>query len=112
MNASIVSNAAKGLVLTLAEILAATGQVFPLTAGPFAVDVQDPANTIAIIPGSPDQKTPTIFRPNGTGAVGTVIVTVTDQSNNLKGSGSFDVVSPVPPPPAPDTLQVGFTAEP
>ena len=109
----IVSNATKGLVLGIAETHASSGQIFP-AAGPFQVDVTDPSTTITVVPGTPDQKTPTIFRPNGTGAVGTVTVKVTDTSNNLVGSASFDVVAPAPPPPLPaaDTLTVSFTPEP
>jgi hypothetical protein len=117
MSNQLLSNATKGLVLSLAEILKATGQAFPLTAGPFHVDVQDPNGTIAVVPGTDDQKTPTIFRPNGSGKTGTVTVTVTDNSPTLKapltGSSTFDVVAPAPPPPpaAPDTLVVAFTPE-
>jgi hypothetical protein len=117
-NKQLLANATKGFVLTLAEsFVPADGsapQSFPLTAGPFTVDVQDPASTIAVVPGTPDQKTPTIFRPNGTLAVGTVTVNVTDTSNGLKGSVSFDVVAPAPPPPppAPNTLAVDVAPEP
>jgi hypothetical protein len=115
-NLQIVSNATKGLVLGIVETLAATGQVFP-SAGPYTVDVTDPnadANgqngTVTIVAGTPDQKTPTIFRPSGNGKTGTIAVKVTDTSNNLVGSASFDVVAP-PPPPVADTLTVGFTPE-
>jgi len=119
-NVQLLSNAAKGLVLGIVETLAATGQVFA-SAGPFTVDITDPnadANgqngTIAVVPGTPDQKTATIFRPSGNGKVGTITVKVTDTSNGLSGAASFDVVAPPPPPPppAPDTLTVSFTPEP
>lgn len=116
MNVQIFSNATKGLVLGIVETLAATGQVFP-SAGPFTVDVTDPnadANgqngTIAVVPGTPDQKTPTIFRPSGNGKTGTIAVKVTDTSNNLVGSVSFDVVAP--PAAKPDTLTASLTPEP
>jgi len=116
-NPQILSNAAKGLVLGIVETLAATGQVFP-SAGPFNVAITDPnadANgqngTVTVVPGTPDQKTPTIFRPSGNGKTGTIAVKVTDTSNNLVGEASFDVVAP-PPPAAPDTLTVSFTPEP
>ncbi len=108
----ILANAAKGLVLGILETLKATGQEFP-SAGPFQVDVTDPAGTINVVPGTPDQKTAEIFRANGSGNVGTVTVKVTDTSNGLSGSATFDVVAPPPPPPpaAPDTLTVSFTPE-
>ena len=106
----IQSNDTKGLNLTIEEILQATGQVFP-SSGPFAVDTTDPGNTITVTPGSPDNVTPTNFKPNGSGAVGTVTVKVTDKSNGLVGSGSFDVVAP-PPPQKADTLVVGFVPAP
>jgi hypothetical protein len=110
--AMILSNDTKGLNLTIQETIAATGAVVP-SAGPFAVDVQDPGSTVTVTPGSPDQATPTNFKPNGSGAVGTVTVKVTDTSNGLVGSASFDVVAPTPPPPAKaDTLTVGFVAAP
>jgi len=96
----------KGLNLALVELRASDGKVFPLSAGPFAVDVRDPSNTVTVTPGSPDQTTPTSFVPAG-GNTGTVVVNVIDQSNGLKGTGSFDVVAPTPPD-QPDTLQVGF----
>lgn len=107
----IQSNDTKGLNLTIEEILQATGQVFP-SSGPFAVDTTDPGNTITVTAGSPDNTTPTNFKPNGSGAVGTVTVKVTDKSNGLVGSGSFDVVAPAPPPPKADTLVVGFVPAP
>jgi hypothetical protein len=105
----IFSNDPKGLNLTIQEILAATGQVFP-SVGPFTVAVADPGKTITVTAGSPDNTTPTNFKPNGTAAVGTVTVTVTDTSNNLVGTGSFDVVAPVAAKA--DTLNVGFVAAP
>lgn len=104
----ILSTDTKGLNLAIAETLAATGEVFP-SAGPFQVDVTDPAGAVTVTPGSADQTTPTNFKASGTNAVGTVTVKVTDTSNNLVGSGSFDVVAPAPPPQA-DTLTVGFVA--
>lgn len=111
----ILSNATKGLVLGIVETLAATGQVFP-SSGPFVVSVTDPTadangqnGAITVVAGSADQKTPTIFRPSGNGKTGTITVKVTDQSNNLVGSASFDVVAPAA---AADTLTVSFTPEP
>jgi hypothetical protein len=120
-NKQLLSNATKGFVLTLAESFVPTDgtppTALPLSAGPFTVDVADPGNTIVVTPGSPDQKTPTIFRANGTGATGSVTVTVTDTSNGLKGSVTFDVVAPAtppppPPPPVANTLSVDVTPEP
>lgn len=102
----IVSNDTKGLLLVLAE--SSKGVAVPLSKGPFAVDVQDPNNTITMTPGSDDQSTPSKFVPNGSAATGTVTVKVTDTSNGLVGSGSFDVVAAPPPPPTPDTLTVDF----
>jgi hypothetical protein len=119
MNVQLLSNATKGMVLAIVETLAATGQVFP-SAGPFSVAVTDPTadangqnGAIVVVPGTPDQKTPTIFRASGNGKTGTVTVKVTDTSNGLSGEASFDVVAPPPPPPAakPDTLAVSFTPE-
>lgn len=102
----ILSDDPKGLNLAIKETLAATGQEFP-SSGPFAVDTTDPSNTITVTPGSPDNATPTNFKPNGSGAAGTVTVRVTDQSNGLVGNASFDVVAAVPVPKA-DTLTVDF----
>lgn len=119
MNVQIFSNATKGLVLGIVETRASDGKVYP-NVGPFTVDVTDPnadANgqngTVTIVPGTPDQKTPTIFRPSGNGKTGTITVKVTDTSNNLVDSVSFDVVAPAPPPPAdkPDTLTASLTPE-
>lgn len=109
----ILSNATKGLVLGIVETLASSGKVFP-NVGPFDIAIDDPNNTVAVTAGSPDQSTPDIFRPNGSGATGTVTVKVTDTSNGLVGSASFDVVAPPPPPPPdkPDTLTVSFVPEP
>jgi len=109
----IFSNDAKGLNLVLAE--SAKGQPFPLTAGPFTVDVQDPGNTVTVTPGSADQTTPTNFKPNGSGAVGTVTVVVTDTSQTpplVSAPASFDVVAPVVVPPVPDTLTASFVPAP
>lgn len=119
MNLQILANATKGLVLGIVETRASDGKVYP-NVGPFTVDVTDPnadANgqngTVTVVPGTPDQKTPTIFRPSGNGKTGTITVKVTDTSNNLVGSVSFDVVAPPPPPPAdvPDTLTASLTPE-
>lgn len=105
----IASNSA-GLALVLAESL--KGNLLPLSAGPFLVELDDPNNTVSQVPGSPDQTTPDLFEPNGTGNTGTVNVKVTDQGQTppLVGTGSFDVIAPVTPPPptTPDTLTVGF----
>ena len=103
----IFSNDPKGLNLTIQEVLKATGQIFP-SAGPFTLDVADPSKTVTMTAGTPDNVTPTNFKPNGTAAVGTVTVTVTDTSNNLVGIGSFDVVVRVVAKA--DTLNVGFVA--
>ena len=116
MSQQIFADAAKGLVLGLAEIRKSDGKVYPLSAGPFALDIQDPGNTVTVVPGTPDQTTPAIFRPNGSLATGTVTITVTDTSNGLKSDPvSFDVVAPAPPPPppdVPDTLVASLTPEP
>jgi hypothetical protein len=107
----IVSNDAKGLNPVLAE--SAKGVQVPLSKGPFTVDVQDPGNTITVTPGSPDQTTPTNFKPNGTGNVGTVTVVVTDTSQTtplVSAPASFDVVAPAPA--APDTLTASFAPAP
>lgn len=107
----LVSNDTVGLNLVLAE--SAAGQPVALGAGPFSVQMDDPANTVIKTDGSADQTTPTNFKANGTGNTGTVTVTVTDAQFNLVGKGSFDVVAPPPPPPppppTPDTLTVAFT---
>lgn len=119
MNAQILSNATKGLVLGIVETRASDGKVYP-NVGPFTVDVTDPNadtngqnGTVAVVPGTPDQKTPTIFRPSGNGKTGTIAVKVTDTSNGLTNTVSFDVISPGPPPPAdvPDTLTASLTPE-
>jgi hypothetical protein len=105
----IFSNDTKGLNLVLAET--AKGAALPLSAGPFTVAVQDPANTCNVTPGSADQTTSTNFKPNGSGAVGTVTVIVTDTSQNpplVSAPASFDVVPPVVVPPVPDTLTASF----
>jgi hypothetical protein len=107
----IASNDPKGLDLVLAET--SKGVPVPLSAGPFNVAVQDPANTITVIAGTPDQKTPTQFKPNGTGNVGTVTVTVTDTAQTpplVSSPATFDVVAP--PPPAPDALAASFAPAP
>jgi hypothetical protein len=109
LTVQIFSNDTKGLNLTIQEVLQATGQIFP-SAGPFQVDVTDPGNAITVTPGSADQATPTNFKPNGSGAVGAVTVKVTDQSNGLVGSNTFDVVAPAAAKP--DTLVVGFVTAP
>lgn len=118
-NVQLLSNATKGLVLGLVETRASDGKVYP-NVGPFTVDVTDPnadANgqngTVTIVPGTPDQKTPTIFRPSGNGKTATIAVNVTDTGNGLKTTISFDVVAPPPPPPAdvPDTLTASLTPE-
>lgn len=110
----ILANDTKGLNLTVEEIAAANPGVVLPASGPFQVDVTDPGNTVTVTPGSANQITPTNFKPNGTGAIGTVTVKVTDTSNNLVGTGSFAVVAAPPPPPPPkaDTLLVGFVPAP
>ncbi len=107
----IVSNDAKGLNLVLAE--SAKGVAVPLSKGPFTVAVTDPNNTVLVTPGSADQTTPTNFKPNGTGAVGTVSVVVTDQSQTpplVSAPATFDVVAPAPT--VPDTLTASFAPAP
>jgi len=107
----IVSNDAKGLNLVLAE--SAKGAPLPLSKGPFTVDVTDPNNTVTVTPGSPDQTTPTNFKPNGTGAVGTVSVVVTDTSLTpplVSAPATFDVVAPAAT--VPDTLVASFVPAP
>jgi hypothetical protein len=97
----IFSNDTVGLKLVLSETHA--GTPVPLTKGPFTVAVTDPNNTVTVTPGSPDQTTPTKFVPNGTGAVGTVTVVVTDTSTTpplVSPPASFDVVAPVVTPDA------------
>jgi hypothetical protein len=109
----LLSNDTKGLNLVLAET--AKGVAVPLSKGPFTLDVQDPANTITVTPGSADQTTPTNFKPNGSGAVGTVTVVVTDTSQTpplVSAPASFDVVAPVVTPPVPDTLTASFAPAP
>ncbi len=106
----IFSNDTKGLNLVLAET--AKGVAIALSKGPFTIDVQDPANTCTFTPGSADQTTPANWKPNGSGAVGTVTVTVTDTSVTPPLAAapiSFDVVAPAPPPPpVPDALIASF----
>jgi len=107
----IFSNDTKGLDLVLAET--AKGVAVPLSKGPFQVAVQDPGNTIAVTAGTPDQATPTLFKPNGTGNVGTVTVVVTDTSQTpplVSSPASFDVVAP--PPPVADALAASFAPAP
>jgi hypothetical protein len=107
----IVSNDPKGLNLVLAET--AKGAAVPLSKGPFTLVVTDPGNTVTVTPGSPDQTTPTNFKPNGTGAVGTVTVVVTDTSQTpplVSAPASFDVVAPVAT--VPDTLTASFVPAP
>jgi hypothetical protein len=109
----IQSNDAKGLNLVLAE--SAKGVPLPLSKGPFTVAVTDPNNTVAVTPGSPDNTTPANFKPNGSGAVGTVTVVVTDTSQTpplVSAPASFDVVAPVVTPPVPDTLTASFAPAP
>ncbi len=108
----ILANATKGLVLGIVETRASDGKAFP-AVGPFQIDVSDPDGTINLVPGNADQKTPDVFRPNGSGKTGTVTVKVTDTSNKLVGSASFDVVAPSSVTvDLPDTLTVSFTPEP
>jgi hypothetical protein len=109
----------KGLNLTIEEIVTLTNQIIP-SAGPYQVDVTDPtadANgqnvAIVVTPGTPDQTTPTNFKPSGNGKVGTITIKVTDTSNQLTDSISFDVVAPPPPPPAKaDKMVLGLVPAP
>ena len=102
----IFSNDPKGLNLALVE--SAKGVQLPLSKGPFNVDVVDPASTITVTRVGTDEVVPTNFKPNGSGATGTVTITVTDTSVTpplVAAPISFDVVAPAPPPPVvPDSL--------
>jgi len=107
----INSDDLKGLNLVLAET--AAGAAVPLSKGPFTVAVTDPNNTVTVTPGSADQTTPTNFKPNGSGAVGTVSVVVTDTSTTpplVSAPATFDVVAPAPP--VPDALVASFAPAP
>jgi hypothetical protein len=109
----ILSNDPKGLNLALAET--SKGVPIPLSAGPFTIAVTDPAKTIAFTGGSADQTTPANFKPNGSGAVGTVSVDVTDTSVTpplVFPTASFDVVAPVVVPPVPDAGVASFVPAP
>lgn len=91
----IFSNDPKGLNAALAET--SKGAAIPLSKGPFTFDVQDPNKTCLVTPGSPDQTVPLNFKPNGSGATGTVTFTVTDTSVTpplVSNQVSFDVVAP------------------
>lgn len=96
------------LLLLLAE--SAKGNQIPLSTGPFTVDSEDPSNTCNYVPGSADQSTPDSWTPNGSGALGTVQVTVADESQTppLIGTGSFDVIAGGGGTIVPDTLTVNF----
>lgn len=108
----VFANDTKGLNLALVESLA--GQQLPLSKGPFSVAVQDSnaAGSVAVTAGSDDQTTPTNFKPNGTGALGTITAIVTDLGQTpplVAAPISFDIVAPVvPPPQVPDTLTASF----
>ena len=109
----------KGLNLTIEEIVSASNQIIP-SAGPFKVDVTDPSvdangqnGAITVTPGSGDQVTPTNFKPSGNGKTATITVKVTDTSNNLTDSISFDLVAPPPPPPTKaDKMIIGLVPAP
>lgn len=105
----IFSNDPKGLNAAIVETGA--GQTFPVT-GPVKFDIQDPGNTITFTPGSADNSTPANFKPNGSGATGTVTVTATDTGNvdKLADTQSFDVVAPVVAKP--DKLALSFVPAP
>jgi hypothetical protein len=95
----IFSDDKKGLNVALAET--EKGNPIPLSKGPFTFAISDPANTVTVTPGSPDQTTPLNFTPNG-GNVGTVTFTVTDTSVApplVSNTVSFDVVAPAAPVP-------------
>ena len=103
----ILTNDPNGVDLTLLET--AKGAPVPLSKGPFTVDVADPNGCVTIVPGSADQTTPTSLVANGSGNTGAVTVTVTDTSNGLVTPPTvLQVVAP--PPPAPDAIEVAFTA--
>jgi hypothetical protein len=109
----IFSNDPKGLNLALAETN--KGAPVPLSKGPFTIQISDPNGTVTVKAGSADQTTPTNFLPNGSGAIGTVTVIVTDTSVTpplVSAPASFDVVAPVPPPPVPDALLASFVPAP
>jgi len=93
--------------LVLAEAI--KGQPFPLSKGPFVVQVTDPNVTLKVTAGSPDNTTPTKFQLAGTGTTGTAQVVVTDSQYNIVGNGVINVAAA--PPPVPDTLTVDFVAE-
>jgi len=100
--------------LVLAESKA--GVSVPLGKGPFGVAVVDPngvGGTVKVTPGTPDNTTPTSFQLSGTGAVGSVQVTVTDEQYSIVAQGVINVAAaPPPPPPVPDTLTVDFQPAP
>lgn len=108
MITQILNNDPKGAFVTIAEADANGNAV--ASSGPFAIAVDDPNGLVAVTAGSPDNTTPTRIVANGSG-VGSVNVTVTDQSNGAKGAAALAIVAPPPPPPPPvPTLTVGFEA--
>lgn len=97
-----------GAFVTIAEADPVTGAPV-LSNGPFAIQVDDPNGLVNVTPGSADNTTPTRITANGNGGVGSVDVTVTDQSNKAVGKATLQIVAAPPPPPVP-TLTVGFDA--
>lgn len=111
MNPQLLTTDTKGFVLGITEIRSSDGAVAPRSSGPFAITVTQDADkpVVTVTEGSPDQTTPDIFRPNGTGNTGTVTIDVTDTSNNLSALISFDVVAPAVV--VPDKMVLSLTPE-
>lgn len=105
----IFSNDTKlGAFVTIAEADPVTGAAVQ-SNGPFAIQVDDPNGLVNVTPGSADNTTPTRITANGNGGVGSVTVTVTDQSNKAVGKASLAIVAPGGGGSVP-TLTVGFDA--
>lgn len=109
MITQIFNNDPLGAFVIFAETLPdAQGNPQPVASiGPFAITVNDPNSLVVVTPGSADNTTPTRIVGNGSG-VGSVDVTVTDQSNTAVGKATLQIVAPAPPPPPVPTLTVGF----
>jgi hypothetical protein len=109
MITQIFNNDPLGAFVTIAETLPdASGNPQPVaSSGPFAITVDDPNKLVNVTAGSADNTTPTRIVGNGSG-VGSVDVTVTDQSNTAVGKATLQIVAPTPPPPPVPTLTVGF----
>ena len=87
-----------------------SGTNFFKPSGPLQFDVEGDVDTVTQGVAA-DGVTPT-FLPSGSGAEGTIDVTITDAADNLVGSASFAVqkrpTPPPPPPPGPTQLGVFF----